>query len=148
LATSAKTEFSTPLIFNDLSVNASENFSKLIFKTMSAAEHFSKRYSTSAVPGRDGQAVSSSTAVLGPHGQATSSPSTGPGPNGQVDFSSSSTVTGRRPPTANGGQPVAIRAAAWLLSFQFSFNFCCNVIRTWLTHPRSCRPHLMELSII
>ncbi len=69
VATSAKEVFGTPLIFNDFSLNASENLSKQISKTMSAAEHFSSRYNTSAVPGPDDQAISSSTAVPGLHGQ-------------------------------------------------------------------------------
>ncbi len=64
-----KEEFGTLLIFNDFSLNASENFSKQISKTFSAAEHFSSRYNTSAVLGPDDQAISSSTAVPRPHGQ-------------------------------------------------------------------------------
>jgi hypothetical protein len=50
LATSAKEEFGTPLIFDDFSLNASENFSKQISKTMSAAEHFSSWYNCRFVP--------------------------------------------------------------------------------------------------
>jgi hypothetical protein len=90
---------------------------------MSAAEHFSSRYNTSDIPGPDGQAVSSSTAVLSPHGQGASSTSTGPGPNGQMDFSSSSTVTGRRPPAANGGQPAAKPGGRLASQLPFFFQF-------------------------